>query len=35
LESINPAAANTFAVLGPSQSITGRALLDMDEAGRT
>jgi len=35
LESINSAAANTFDVLGPSQSITGRALLDMDEAGRT
>jgi hypothetical protein len=34
-DSINPAAANTLAVRGPSQSITGRALLDIDEAGRT
>ena len=34
-DSINPAAANTLAVLGPSQSITGRALLDSDDAGRT
>jgi hypothetical protein len=34
-DSIDLTAANNLAVRGPSQSLTGRALFDIDKAGRT